>query len=179
VIDAFDAGFSYPDPRPRRRYDLVSTGTCRVEIVSADYRTVPWLITDDNPRGECLSLRLRASSTHAFVFADIPADKEWLRDHVARAAGIEPARCTPDELLGRLVRVEIGHVANRRGEIRAVVRKWQPAATAPEHRHGRRDTAALTDAIRAWATGGSPERPQHKRSRNAPPRYGAADDLPF
>jgi hypothetical protein len=179
VIDAFEGGFSYPDPRPRRRYDLVSTGTCRVEIVSAGYRTVPWLITDANPRGECLSLRLRASSTHAFVFADIPADKPWLRDHVARAAGIERARCTPAELVGKLVRVEISHVANRKGEIRAVVRKWQPAAAAPEHRQGSRDTATLTDAIRAWATGDSPERPRQKRSQNAPPRHGAADDLPF
>lgn len=176
MIDAFDAGFSDPDLRPRRRYDPVPTGTCRVEIVSADYRTLPWLITDDNPRGECLSLRLRASSTHAFVFADIPADKEWLRDRVAHAAGIEPARCTPGELLGRLVRVEIGHVANRRGEIRAIVRKWQPAHPQT---HGRRDTATLTDAIRTWATGSNPERPQQKRSRNAPPRYGVPDDLPF
>lgn len=179
MIDAFDAGFSDSDPRPRRRYDPVPTGTCRVEIVSADYRTLPWLITDDNPRGECLSLRLRASSTHAFVFADIPADKEWLRDRVAHAAGIEPARCTPAELVGKLVRVEISHVANRKGEIRAVVRKWQPAATAPEHRQGRRDTATLTDAIRAWATGDSPERPAARRSPNAKPKYGAADDLPF
>ena len=178
MIDAFDSGFSDPAPRQPRRYDPVPTGTCRVEIVAAAYRTVPWLITDDNPMGECIALRLRASSTHAFVFADVPADKPWMRDHVARAAGIEPARCTPAELVGKLVRVEISHVANRKGEIRAVVRKWQPAATAPEHRQGSRDTATLTDAIRAWATGDSPERPQQKRSRNAPPRYGVPDDLP-
>lgn len=163
MIDAFDAGFSDPDPRPRRRYDPAPTGTCRVEIVSADYRTLPWLITDDNPRGECLSLRLRASSTHAFVFVDIPADKEWLRDRVAHAAGIEPARCTPDELLGRLVRVEIGHVANRRGEIRAIVRKWQPAHPQT---HGRRDSGTLGDAIREWATGSNPERPAGTPNEN-------------
>ena len=95
MIDAFDSGFSDPAPRQPRRYDPVPTGTCRVEIVAAAYRTVPWLITDDNPMGECIALRLRASSTHAFVFADVPADKPWMRDHVARAAGIEPARCTP------------------------------------------------------------------------------------
>ena len=165
MIDAFDSGFSDPVPRQPRRYDPVPTGSCRVEIVAAAYRAVPWLITDDNPMGECLALRLRASSVHAFVFVDIPTDKPWVRDHVARAAGIEPARCTPSELVGKLVRVEISHVANRKGEIRAVVRKWQPAHPQPG---GRRDTATLTDAIREWATGDSPERPpgaagDHKR----------------
>lgn len=185
MIDSFDGAFSDSQPQPARRYALVPAGACRVEIVKAEHKAVPWRASDANPSGNCIALRLRASSDHGFVFADLPDDKAWLRKVVARAVGIEADELTAEALTGLQARVEIEHITTRAGEIRAVVKKWLPALNPqPPAASG---TATLTDAVAAWVRDdrqeqGQPRRappPPVKRSPNAAQQYGADDDIPF
>lgn len=183
MIDRFDAGFDTPpapapspapgpgnSPPPPR-------GECVVRIVKAERKAVPWRASTGNPRGDCIALRLAASQAHALVFVDLPDDKPWLLDHVARAVGIERDLCVPEELTGKLARVEIGHYTARDGRTKAVVKRWLPTAAAPR-RAATGATGTLNDAVVAWSQSSEPSQPP-KQSRNACPRYGAADDLPF
>jgi len=151
MIDRFEAGFDTPPAQPAplaRTYDLVPRGTCRVEIVKAERQAVPWRATTENPAGECIVLRLRAAAGYAFVFVDLPDDKPWLRQHVARAVGIAVDQCVPEELTGRHAHVEIEHVQLRDGRTKAVVRKWLPARTPPPPpAQPQGGTATLIDAI--------------------------------
>jgi hypothetical protein len=181
MIDRFDAGFDTPPQQPAqpaRTYDLVPRGTCRVEIVKAERQAVRWRATTDNPAGECIVLRLRAAAGYAFVFVDLPDDKPWLRQHVARAVGIDVDLCVPEELTGRQAHVEIEHLQLRDGRTKAVVRKWLPARTPPAPPAG---TATLVDAIEDWRNSNPAKAapPAAKRSRNAVPQCVADDDIPF
>ena len=157
--DAFDSGFEEQPQHTQRVYDPVPTGQCRVEIVKAERKTLPWKVSDSNPNGDCLSLRLTASSAHGFVFVDLPADKQWLLEHVARAVGIAADQCVPEVLVGRHASVVIDHITKRDGGTRAVVKKWISTSGAPQADKQRPDGV--------------------KRSRNAVKRYGADDDIPF
>lgn len=185
MIDAFDAAFSNPEPPPRRKYDPAPPGVCRVEIIKADHKAVPWRATDANPSGNCIALRLRASADHGFVFVDLPDDKAWLRKVVAAAVGIAPDTLTPEQLAGREARVEIAHITTRNGETRAVVKKWLPAANNPQPAAS--NTATLTDAVDAWQRDDRQEKqqprrappPPARRSPNAVPQIGVEDDIPF
>jgi hypothetical protein len=185
MIDRFDAGFTTPPQEPAppaRTYDLVPQGTCRVEIVKAERKAVAWRATTSNPAGECMVLRLRAAAGYSFVFVDLPDDKPWLRQHVARAVGIEVDLCVPEELMGRQAHVEIEHVQLRDGRTKAVVRKWLPARTPPPpSAQPQGGTATLVDAIEDWRNSNptKPTPPAVKRSRNAVPRHVADDDIPF
>jgi hypothetical protein len=181
MIDRFDSEFDTPpqEPaQPARTYELVPRGTCRVEIAKAERKAVPWRVTTDNPAGECIVLRLRAAAGSSFVFCDLPDDKPWLRQHVARAVGIEADLCVPEELTGRQAQVEIDHVQLRDGRTKAVVRKWLPARPTVRPQGG---TATLVDAIEDWRNS-NPTKAKPlavKRSRNAVPRHVADDDIPF
>ena len=185
MIDAFDSAFSNPQPQPRRQYEPAPPGVCSVEIIKAEHKAVPWRATDANPTGDCIALRLSASSAYGFLFADLPADKPWLRKVVGAAVGIAPDTLTPEQLVGREARVEITHITTRNGEIRAVVKKWLPAAKEPQPAAS--NTATLTDAVAAWVRDDRQEQrqprqaaPQQvKRSRSAPPQIGVEDDIPF
>jgi hypothetical protein len=149
-----------------------------VEIVKAERKAVPWRATTDNKTGECIVLRLRAAAGHSFVFVDLPDDKPWLRQHVARAVGIEVDLCVPEELSGRQAHVEIEHVPTRDGRTKAVVKRWIPLPAAA---HPQSAGMTLVDAVKAWATKKPVKTtpPAVKRSRTAVPRHGADDDIPF
>jgi|LakMenEpi03Aug12_release.lakeMendotaPanAssembly.Ray.scaffolds.fasta_scaffold585837_2 hypothetical protein len=185
MTDRFDAGFDAPQKEPAspaRAYDLVPRGTCRVEIVKADRKAVPWRATTANPTGECIVLRLRAAGGYSFMFVDLPDDKPWLRQHVARAVGIEVDLCVPEELTSRQAHVEIEHVQLRDGRTKAVVRKWLPARPTPQPpAQPQGGTATLIDAIEEWRNDkpAKTSPPAPRRSRNAVPRHGADDDIPF
>jgi hypothetical protein len=173
--DAFDAARHSPASMART-YTPVPAGVCEVEIVRADRKAVPWRVTDQNPTGECLALRLRASSGHAFVFCDVPDDKPWLAGHVARAVGVYADELLPEHLVGQRAKVEIGHVTTRNGETRAVVRKWLPR---PAPRQSTGDTPTLTDAVTEWATGDRPQRPKRVTGRRPKVQPEPSDDIPF
>ena len=185
MIDAVDSAFSNPAPQPRRQYDPAPPGVCRVEIIKADHKAVPWRATDANPSGNCIALRLRASADHGFVFVDLPADKAWLRKVVAAAVGIAHDPLTPEQLVGREARVEIAHITTRTGETRAVVKKWVPLPAKPQPAAS--NTATLTDAVNAWVRDDRQEQRQPRRappqqvtrSPNAVPQIGVDDDIPF
>jgi hypothetical protein len=180
MSDQFDSQFDNPQQPAvqARTYDVVPRGVCRVEIAKAERKAVPWRASTSNPQGECIVLRLRPSSAHAFVFVDLPDDKPWLRQHVARAAGIDADACTPEVLVGLSANVEIDHVALRDGRIKAVVRKWLPASGAPQ---AASTTPTLVDAIKAWSNAPprQPVKQTARRSRNAQPHYEPDDDIPF
>jgi hypothetical protein len=183
VSDQLDSGFEAP--RPPRVYGIVPEGIRRLEIVKADRRNVPWRASTNNPAGDCFSLRLRASSEHGYVFADLPTDKRWLIAAAARAVGVVPDLFQPEELVGRQVEVEISHITTRAGTQRAVVKKWQPATTAPQTA----PPASMPIASATATTGPWEQEPQPtekkppaaapRRSRSAPPAIGVEDDIPF
>jgi hypothetical protein len=185
MIEQFDAGFDAsqrPQANAARTYDLAPRGPCRVEVVKAERKAVPWRATSDNPAGECMVLRLRAAAGCSFVFVDLPDDKPWLRQHVARAIGIPVDLCVPEELTGRQANVEIEHVQLRDGRTKAVVRRWMPATTtAGPAARPQGDTATLADAIGDWRNSNPAKgtTPAAKRSRNALPRHVADDEVPF
>lgn len=130
TIDAFDQVFDKPQPRT---YAVAPAGRAEVEIRAASIGTVPWKVTDANPTGECLKLRLSAGREYSFVFVDLPRDKKFLFRALAAAMGIQPdadGKVTlPDvaELVGRTASVEIEHFQTKRGETKATVKKWLPA----------------------------------------------------
>lgn len=161
-IDAFDALFDQPQASPPQTravdYAVIQPGRAEVEIVAAEIGDVAWKVTDANPSGTCLKLRLSAGRGYSFVFADLPRDRTFLFKALAAALGIAPGADgkvslpQPHELVGRTVAVEIGHFQTKRGETKAAVRKWLPAAsTAPATASTSRAPAAVTRATAASA----------------------------
>ncbi len=144
-------------------YDAAPAGEIECEIVAASIGEVAWKVSDDNPRGECLRLRLRPSGNYAFVFADAPLDWGRMLDAVRKSAGVEGDELLPEEFVGKQARVVLKHYTGRDGSTRASVAKWLPP-TKPEPKQ------ATPVVVKQAAT---------KVSRNAPPQYGPDDDLPF
>lgn len=161
------------------KYEPAPAGEVEVEIVAASIGEVAWKASDDNPRGECLRLRLSAGREFGFIFADVPLDWRSMLENV-RAAADTSSDFTPEEFIGRRARVVLKRYVGRDGTTRASVAKWLPATrhvSKPTHP----GTATLNDAIADWARPTTPTKPRGpaKPSRNAPPQYGADDDIPF
>lgn len=143
-------------------YEPAPAGEIEVEIVAASIGAVAWKVSDDNPQGECLRLRLRPAGNYAFVFCDVPLDWGRMLDAVKRSAGVEGEELLPEAFVGKQARVVLKHYTGRDGSTRASVAKWLPPAK-PEPKQP-------TPVVVQAAT---------KVSRNAPPAFGADDDLPF
>ena len=153
-------------------YTPAPAGEIEVEIVAASIGEVKWKASDDNPRGECLRLRLSAGRTYGFVFADVPLDWRSMLRAVRAAAGVSADELDPQRFIGRRVRVVLDHYRGKDGSTRATVTRWlKPPIDQP--------TPTLTDAINAWADTPPPRQPASKPSRNALPRHVADDDIPF
>ncbi len=169
LVEPFDDLFDdQPPKRPEpaaRDFEVVPEGRTDLEVVAAKIGQVPWRVSDANPSGTSLQLRLSAGRRSQFVFADVALDRLPLLRAVAAALGLEPGADgnltidRPDELVGRRVRVEIGHFQNRDGQTKAAVRRWLPM---------RERVKAKLDA--------PPAAP--KRSRNAV-RPAGDDEIPF
>jgi hypothetical protein len=159
------------------QYQPAPAGAIEVEIVAASIGEVPWKASDDNPKGECLRLRLRPAGNYAFVFTDIPLD--WGRMlEAARAAVGASSDYTPAEFIGRRARVVLKHYTAKDGTTRATVARWLPQPVPASD--GK--PATLTDAIAAWASeppSQAVSKAASQPSRNAVPQYGADDDIPF
>ncbi len=145
------------------QYEPAPAGEIEVEIVAASIGDVAWKVSDDNPRGECLRLRLRPDGNFSFVFADVPLDWGRMLEAVRRSAGVEGEELLPEAFVGKQARVALKHYTGRDGSTRASVAKWLPPAK-PEPKQ------ATPAVVKQAAT---------KVSRNAPPAFGADDDLPF
>ena len=161
-------------------YEPAPAGEIECEIVAASIGDVAWKTSDDNPRGECLRLRLRPAGNFAFVFADVPMDWGRMLEAVRASAGVS-SDLVPEEYMGSRVRVLLKHYVGKDGTTRASVAKWLPARVTVEAPRGDQ-TPTLVDAIKAWErqpASASTRAPAAKPSRNAPPQYGADDDIPF
>lgn len=145
------------------QYAPAPAGEIEVEIVAASIGDVAWKVSDDNPRGECLRLRLRPAGNFSFVFADVPLDWGRLLVAVRKSAGVEGEELLPEAFVGKQARVVLKHYTGRDGSTRASVAKWLPP-TKPEPKQ------ATPVVVKQAAA---------KVSRNAPPTFGADDDLPF
>ncbi len=171
-VAAFETLFDEPAPQtplPKPAYAVVPEGQAEVEIMAASVGDVPWKVSDTNPTGACLKLRLSAGRGFAFVFADVPRDKPQLIAAMAAALGLVrgadgKARFpSPEELVGRRINVEIGHYQARNGETKATVRRWLPAASTT--------TASTTAAA---------PQPPMRPSRTRPAAQSLPDDgVPF
>jgi hypothetical protein len=183
MIDAFDAGFDQP-AQPAREYETAPPGEYRAEIIKAERRRLPWKVSDTNPHGDCVSLRLRVGHAFGFVFVDVPDDLRWLARAVAQAVGLDGDELDPERLVGREARVLLKHYTRRDGSRKAAVGRWLPAPAA-DRAADIEATATLADAIHEWATrppqtAQRPQRPASKPSRNAVKRHTADDDdIPF
>jgi hypothetical protein len=162
------------------QYEAAPAGEIECEIVAASIGEVAWKVSGDNPRGECLRLRLRPAGNYAFIFSDTPMDWHRMLEAVRKAADAS-SDFTPGQFVGCRVRVVLKHYTAKDGTTRATVAKWLPApvaVTAPSSNQ----SPTLVDAIKAWErqpASASTRAPAAKPSRNAPPQYGADDDIPF
>ena len=145
------------------QYAPAPAGEIEVEVVAASISEVAWKVSDDNPRGECLRLRLRPAGNYAFVFCDVPLDWGRMLDAVRKSAGVEGEELLPEAFVDKQARVVLKHYIGRDGGTRAAVAKWLPPAK-PEPKK------ATPVVVKQAAA---------KVSRNAPPAFGAHDDLPF
>lgn len=144
------------------QYEVPPAGETEVEVVAASIGDVAWRASDDNPRGECLRLRLSAGRAFGFVFADVPLDWGRMLDAVRAATGVS-SDMVPEEFTGQRARVVLKHYTAKDGSTRASVAKWVPRAK-PE------PTTARATVVKVGSV---------KASRNAPPKYGPDDDIPF
>jgi len=169
--DDIDDLFDDPKPQPARAttYAVVPEGPVEVEIVAASIGDVTWKTSEANPTGTCLKLRLSAGRGMSFIFADLPRDKKPAFRAVAAALGLElgpdgkVSIGPPEGLVGRRVRIEVGHYQTRAGDTKACVRRWIPA-----------------DAVSPKAA--KPEKPAStsgQLSRNAVPQFVDGDEIPF
>ena len=149
------------------QYELAPAGTIEVEIVAASIGEVAWKVSDDNPKGECLRLRLRPEGNYAFVFADVPLDWGRMLEAVRKSAGVEGEELLPEAFVGKQARVVLKQYQAKDGTTRATVAKWSPPAKSEPVKAAVTVTAIV---VKPAAT---------KVSRNAPPQFGADDDLPF
>ena len=173
MIDFFDVGFDTPSTPPAapREYAVLAEGTHDLEIVAASVGQVAWKASTENPQGECLRLRLSAGRDTAYVFVDVPRERKWLFKAIAASLGLQPGPDgkvsigTPESLIGRHVRVEVGRYQTRSGETRANVKRWLPATPAA--------APAATRPAKAPARTASAKAAQVFRETAAP------DDIPF
>ena len=168
------------EKRTVSQYEAAPAGEIECEIVAASIGEVAWKVSDDNPRGECLRLRLRPAGNYAFIFSDTPMDWHRMLEAVRKAADAS-SDFTPGQFVGCRVRVVLKHYTAKDGTTRAAVAKWLPRPVAVKAPSGNQ-SPTLVDAIKAWERQpvSAPTRaPVAKPSRNAPPQYGADDDIPF
>jgi hypothetical protein len=169
IDDLFDDHKPQSQTARATAYAVVPQGPVEVEIVAASIGDVVWMTSEANPTGTCLKLRLSAGRGMAFVFSDLPKDKKPAFRALAAALGLElgpdgkVSIGPPEGLVGRRVRIEVGHYQTRAGETKACVRRWIPAdAVSPEAAKPKKPAS----------TGG-------QLSRNAVPQFVEGDEIPF
>jgi len=139
--------------------DIVPAGMHEMTIRHAEEGPNEYKVTDVNPDGMCLKLRLATSSgNYKFVFDDIPKHLGWRAKQLADAIGLAAAggkiSLDPGSLVGCTVTVEISHYTAKSGKVSAVVKRY------------------------VQATPKSSPKPKAS-SRTAPPKEVAASDVPF
>lgn len=119
-------------------FDIVPAGIHQMEIKSAEERPNEYRRCDENPNGDCLSLRLSAvNGKYKFIWDDIPQHLGWRAKQLAAACGNGVASgvlsLSPGDLVGRVITVEVSHYTSKAGKTTAVVKRYvqaQPAAAS-------------------------------------------------
>jgi len=116
--------------------DIVPAGIHSMTIRHAEEGPNQYKVSDENPDGMCLKLRLSTvEGDYKFVFDDIPKHLGWRAKQLADAVGIfaisGKLALSTDELEGQVVQVEISHYTSKAGKVSAVVKKYLPAAATP------------------------------------------------
>jgi hypothetical protein len=151
-------------------YQPAPEGEHEAEIIAATLGEVPRLASEDNVRGEALRLRVSVGREWGYLFADVPLDWGAMLRAIRGAVGLDADKLRAEAFVGRRARVVVGRYTGRDGAERACIRRWLPideGQAAP--------TAKPTRTRRQPDT----DKPSGKVSRNAPPRHGDPDDLPF
>ena len=148
-------------------YQTAPAGEVEVEIVAASIADVAWKVSDDNPAGSCLRLRLSAGRDYSFVWTDTPLDWGRMLDAIRTATGVSGEQLRAEEFIGKRARVSLKHFEARDGSTKAAVARWLPPAKG-EPKPGTKQATA------SGVKSGTP-----KVSRNAPPSYGDDDDIAF
>lgn len=114
--------------------DIVPAGVHQMQIRHAEEGPNQYKVTDDNPEGMCLKLRLATvTGNYKFVFDDLPQHLGWRAKQLADAIGLEPVNgrlaLTPDDLVDKTLTVEISHYTSKAGKVSAVVKRYVPGTT--------------------------------------------------
>lgn len=140
---------------PTAEREIVPAGVHLMEIREASEGPNQYKACDENPNGDCLKLRLVPNAgNYQFVFDDIPQHLGWRAKQLAAACGQDVASgvlsLNPDDLVGRMIEVEISHyTAKVTGKTRAVVKKYLPAkpSAASKPKAARTQAAKVTAAL--------------------------------
>jgi hypothetical protein len=127
--------------------EIVPAGVHEMTIKHAEEGPNEYKVTDTNPDGMCLKLRLAtASGNHKFVFDDIPKHLGWRAKQLADAVGVAAAggkvSLEPDALVGAAVTVEVSHYTSKSGKVSAVVKRYVPCEAKPQPKAKPRTVAA-------------------------------------
>lgn len=127
-----DFGVIQDSPIDTLERPIVPAGVRMMSILAAEEGPNEYKVSDENPQGLCLKLRLTdASGGYKFVFDDLPQHLGWRARQLADALGIQPdasgrLSIDPATLVGRDVNVEVAHYTSKAGKVSAVVKKYLP-----------------------------------------------------
>jgi|688.fasta_scaffold598704_2 hypothetical protein len=139
--------------------EIVPVGRHMMRIKFAEERAVPFKASDDNPDGMCLSLRLAdIDGRYQIVFDDLPNTRSlaWRASQLAAAVGMatggETLSIGPDDVLDRVVEVDVTHYTKRDGSAKPQVKAYrkaesQPKAVAKTRTQAARVTEMLDDDV--------------------------------
>jgi hypothetical protein len=127
--------------------EIVPVGVHDMTIKHAEEGPNEYKVTDTNPDGMCLKLRLAtASGNYKFVFDDIPKHLGWRAKQLADAVGVTAAggkvSLEPDALVGATVTVEVSHYTSKSGKVSAVAKRYVPCEAKPQPKAKPRTVAA-------------------------------------
>lgn len=116
--------------------DIVPAGIHVMRIVNAEEGPNQYKVSDSNPEGLCLKLRLATvTGSYKFVFDDIPKHIGWRARQLAVAVGILPVggklSLNPEDLFEQTLVVEISHYTSKAGKVSAVVKRYVAPSEAP------------------------------------------------
>lgn len=116
--------------------DIVPAGIHVMRIVNAEEGPNQYKVSDENPEGHCLKLRLATvTGSYKFVFDDIPRHIGWRAKQLAVAVGILPVggklSLSPSDLHEQTLVVEISHYTSKAGKVSAVVKRYLSPSEAP------------------------------------------------
>jgi hypothetical protein len=131
--------------------EIVPAGVHEMTIKHAEEGPNEYKVTDANPQGLCLKLRLATSSgNHKFVFDDIPKHLGWRAKQLADSIGVAAAggkvSLDPASLVGATLTAEVSHYTSKSGKVSAVVKRYVAGEAKPQPKARPKTVAAKITA---------------------------------